>query len=366
MEHIKLILLIASFTLPFTFSVVLLFDSKKNLSKKIMAFALLNTALAFFFNYLYFQKEYSIYIPYHSLHAGIELWIYPSIYMYIKSIVHPDNKLKKEIWHLFPGALMIIIASLLFYVYVGNEDLLFFLTNNREGYEFVGLKFNILSISRYIAIAAIAIQAAYYSVAFFTIPKHYDKSLLKEFSNIDNFSLDWINKYNLSFGICGFVAIIFYTFTPIKGYHELFIVFVFSIFSAFVSALGVVSFKQQTTLVNLDEIEVEDTVTTLITDIKDTCLVKRLTDYIEKSQAFLQPDLSLTVVSKELGTNRTYLSSLINQQFGVNFNSYINKYRVDYVCEYLKKHPDTICEELVLIGGFGSKSTMKRAMRKGN
>ena len=65
-----------------------------------------------------------------------------------------------------------------------------------------------------------------------------------------------------------------------------------------------------------------------------------------------------------LGTNRTYLSTIINQQFGMNFNTYINYYRIKYVNEYSKNNPKTSKEDLVQLGGFGSKSTMLRAMNK--
>jgi len=39
---------------------------------------------------------------------------------------------------------------------------------------------------------------------------------------------------------------------------------------------------------------------------------------------------------------------------------------MNYVSEYARKYPAAACEELAQVGGFGSVSTMKRAMNKWN
>lgn len=366
MEHIKVILLVTSFIIPFILAVQIYFSANKNISKIIMSFTLINSGLIFLFNYFYFQKDYSLYFPFHSIHAGIELWLYPSIYLYIKSIVVGKEKLKNEYRHFLLGAFILIFSSFFFYGYIGKEDLIFFLKNNREGYQFVGLKFQQLVVSRYIVLVILALQAVYYSIAFIRIPKEYDERLKIEFSNIENFSIDWINKFNLSFGICGVVGFIFYTFTPIKGYHELLIEFVFFLFSGILCGMGILSLKQQIPQINLNEIKNIEAKNNIKSKLKDERLVRELKNYMENELAYLDPDISLTNVSRLLGTNRSYLSSIINHQFGMNFNTYINYYRVKFVNDYLEKHPLTSKEELVQLSGFGSKSTMHRAMNKMN
>jgi AraC-like DNA-binding protein len=366
MEHLKVILLVTSFIIPFILAFQIFFSSRKNISKIIMSFALFNSAFIFLFNYFYFQKDYTLYYPLHSIHAGLELWIYPSIYLYIKSIVIENDKIKNELWHFLLGAVLMIFASFFFYVYIGKEDLIFFLKNNKTGYHFIGYKFQILMISRYIVLVIIAIQAVCYSVAFLKIPKEYDDILRTEFSNIENFSINWINKFNLWFGICGLLSFLVYTFTPIKGYNELLIVFVFFVFSGFLCRMGIFSLKQKKPQLNLDEIKNFDIKIVGRNKFIDERLEKELKNYMENEFAYLQADINLTNVSRILGTNRSYLSSIINTKFGMNFNAYINQYRVKYVKDYLDNNPLISKEELVHLGGFGSKSTMNRAMNKMN
>ena len=364
MEHLKVILLVSSFIVPFILSFQIYISSQKNISKIIMSFALFNTGMIFLFNYFYFQNAYVLYYPLHSVHAGIELWIYPSIYLYIKSIVVEKDKLKNELRHFLLGVVVLILGTILFYVYIGKDDLIFFLEKNKTGYHFVGLKFQILIFSRYVALVTLAIQAIYYSVAFIKILKDYNERLRNEFSNIENFSIDWINKINVFVGICGLIGFLFYTFTPIRGYHELVIVFIFFVFSALLCAMGIISLKQKKPVINFDMIINPEFKSTNKIKLQDERLLKELHNYMENELAYLQPDINLTTVCRILGTNRSYLSSIINHQFGMNFNTYVNQYRAKYIQDYLITKPFATKEELVLISGFGSKSTMNRALNK--
>jgi len=364
MEHLKLILLISSFIFPFALGITLFGESKNNISRKIMAVTLLTTSFLFLCNYLYFLQDYAVYVPIHGLHAGLEFMIFPGIYLYIKSIVLPEKKLKNEWWHFLFGVVMTVVACYIFYIYVGADDLTYFLKHNRLGFKFVGYQYHVLTVSRYVHLALVVLQGILYSIAFVSIPKNYNERLKNEFSNIENFSIDWINRYNLSFAGTVTIGFFLYAIVPLKGFHEMFIVGTFFLFSIYVCVMGIVSMRQQKVEIDLDELDIDYAGVAAKEDFKDEHLFSKLIDYIEKKQAFLQPDISLSHLCCELGTNRTYLSSLINQHLGMNFNSFINTYRVNYINEYLKQHPKTSKEELAQLGGFGSVSSLKRALSK--
>lgn len=358
-----MILLIASFLFPLGLSIALFLESKNILTRKIMAITLANTALLFICNYLYFQKEYEVYYPLHSIHAALQFWIFPGIYLYIKSVILTPEKLKNEWWQFLPGAVMLVVATYIFYGYSNHKDLDFFLRMNREGYQFDGFQFTVLIVSRYIHLALVVVQGLIYTILFMFVPKHYNERLRNEFSNIEGLSIDWFNKYNISFISLVGIGFISYALVPLKGYHLPIIIFLFFLFSMNVCVMGIISLKQRRVEVDLDEIDPAVLHSTELEVIKDDALVRKLKNYIEKKQAFLQPDISLTTISRELGTNRTYLSTLINQQYGVNFNTYINRYRVKFANDYLKSNPEVTKEELYHLAGFGSVSTMKRVMK---
>ncbi len=85
-----------------------------------------------------------------------------------------------------------------------------------------------------------------------------------------------------------------------------------------------------------------------------------------EQKLYLEPELSLSDLATKLKTNTSVLSAAINQNFGKNFNDFVNEYRVEEVKRLLK---DPTNAHLSLLGvalecGFNSKSTFNRAFKK--
>jgi AraC-like DNA-binding protein len=62
----------------------------------------------------------------------------------------------------------------------------------------------------------------------------------------------------------------------------------------------------------------------------------------ENSKRFLNKDFSLSILAGQLDTNTKYLSEVINSHYHMNFNTYINKLRINYIVEKLKTDPNFI------------------------
>ncbi|MDR6466127.1 tetratricopeptide repeat protein [Chryseobacterium sediminis] len=60
---------------------------------------------------------------------------------------------------------------------------------------------------------------------------------------------------------------------------------------------------------------------------------------IENSQKFIKKDFTLTFLASELNTNPRYLSEIIKQHKGKNYNNYINGLRIGYITNKLYKNP---------------------------
>ncbi|GGG39716.1 helix-turn-helix domain-containing protein [Bizionia arctica] len=56
----------------------------------------------------------------------------------------------------------------------------------------------------------------------------------------------------------------------------------------------------------------------------------------EKSLKYLNNDMSLAVLAGQFETNTKYLSEIINKHYNDNFNTFINKLRINYIIEKLK------------------------------
>jgi AraC-like DNA-binding protein len=55
----------------------------------------------------------------------------------------------------------------------------------------------------------------------------------------------------------------------------------------------------------------------------------RFEHYMKEKKPYLNPELCITDMLHDLCTNRTYLSNFINQEYGVNFKTLINDYRLN-------------------------------------
>ena len=366
MDQFKLILLVTSFILPFIMGVTLSLHLQGYLSRKVMTFALINTSLVFLFNYFYFRKDFQTYSYIHNIHIGTVLWIFPSIYLYVNSILNNRKGFNKALWHLLPGAVFMIVSAILFYGFLNNTERIYYLSNYRNSdIHFIALNLQTVRIFRFIDVLFIISQIAYYSVSITISTNRYNEKLLNEFSNIENLSINWIKGFNYSFLIVGILFICFYIFNPFREQNTLLLLVILFGVSIFMWAMGIASFKQkQLSQSQSEEIVGNNFIDAYEINTNNVELISRLIDFVETKKAFLQSDISMASVCRELGTNRTYLSTIINQQFGVNFNTFINQYRVMYVNNYLKENPTTPKDELVQLGGFGSMSSMQRAINK--
>ena len=61
---------------------------------------------------------------------------------------------------------------------------------------------------------------------------------------------------------------------------------------------------------------------------KSDSTIRHLETYMQKKKPYLNPKYKITDMTRDLNTNRTTLSALINRTYGVNFSRFINRYRL--------------------------------------
>jgi AraC-like DNA-binding protein len=61
-------------------------------------------------------------------------------------------------------------------------------------------------------------------------------------------------------------------------------------------------------------------------------------EQFEQNKAYLNPEISLSVLAKQMDTNTTYLSKVINLEKDTNFSGYINNLRVAYAVKELTQN----------------------------
>lgn len=90
-----------------------------------------------------------------------------------------------------------------------------------------------------------------------------------------------------------------------------------------------------------------DITSVMVTDVKNYIIPdkteKRILsklDAFEKSQKYIQKNISLKNLAQQFETNPKYLSEVINNHKNSNFNTYINNLRIDYIVDKIKQDPE--------------------------
>ena len=145
--------------------------------------------------------------------------------------------------------------------------------------------------------------------------------------------------------------------------------------------LGIQAYRQSSrSLLQLTfqpkELELEQAMTTsgpaednskkLALDPDLEALRPHLEQLMSTERPYLDPDINIRQLAERLKTNTAYLSRLINNGYELNFNDFINRYRIqDFTAKLAAgEHQQFTFLSLAFECGFNSKATFNRAFRK--
>ena len=94
-----------------------------------------------------------------------------------------------------------------------------------------------------------------------------------------------------------------------------------------------------------------------------TELNERLLRLFEQEKPYLTPRVNLREVAGRMGTNKTYVSALLNRHLNQNFNQFVNGYRVREAQDYVKHHGRVDLPQLCRLVGFLSMASFTVAFR---
>ena len=97
-------------------------------------------------------------------------------------------------------------------------------------------------------------------------------------------------------------------------------------------------------------------------EVVPATLIERIDNAMQKDSLFLKSDLSLVSLCELIGTNRTYASKAIKDAKGCNFSDYVNRFRLDYAIQLMKKTPkdEIVVQNIAMQCGCGSIQSFYR------
>lgn len=320
-------------------------------------------------------RDFMFYMPFQHL-----FFIGPIIYFYTQSLLNPSFKFsKKELLHLLLGFfyLLYIIAIWIYDKFILG-DYYFYANGMDKDFDEWYQKLGLISMIIYFILSI-----RYYNV--------YKKLMFQVVSFADSVLFKWIKTYLIAFLVMLLLPIAFdiigYFFPKIKTYQGSWWFFMlFSIVMYYIAITGYsnpinssipfkISLFDKNPILLLNSSNAEEVETVI--DIEHETFEEvnapeiqhwksKIETLIQEEKLYQNPELTLTDLAKKLETNASVISKTINQGFGLNFNDFINNYRIDAVKNSfaIGEHKKSTLLGIAYDCGFNSKATFNRAFKK--
>lgn len=85
-----------------------------------------------------------------------------------------------------------------------------------------------------------------------------------------------------------------------------------------------------------------------------------LEEWMQREKPYQNPEFRLMDLRQVLPLNRTYLSQLINAEYGCNFYQFVTRYRIEDAKQLMTDHPDMKMQDIAEQCGFSSPTVFAR------
>ncbi len=319
-------------------------------------------------------RDFLFYMPFQHL-----LFIGPVIYFYTQSLLNPAFHLtKRNFLHFLPGILYLIYSLFIwiydkyifkdYYFYKDGMDKDFDNWYHNTGLISMAIYFT-ASIRYYNLYRKLMFQVVSYanSILFKWIKTYLYSFLVMLVLPIvfDIISIFYpeLNSYTGSWWFFLFFSIIMY-YVAITGYANPIVTkipFEISMFDKKPALLLSSNYSTENIIIDIEHETFKENHSPEIENWK-----AKIETLIQAQKLYQNPELTLTDLAKKLETNAAVVSKTINQGFGLNFNDFINNYRIEAVKTSFEigEHKKSTLLGIAFDCGFNSKATFNRAFKK--
>jgi AraC-like DNA-binding protein len=325
-------------------------NGNKNRSLQYLGMMYPVLALYFIFSIIFYISDTELISIIFPLSLPLVLLILPLFNFYVQSMTKNEDISKRRMILHFAPSLVFLILLIPFYFLPHQTKLKFVLGQIHELNENPILSF-VRFIFRVGVLLILNLQFLYYLFLFIVSYKNYKKKIFDSFSFRENIDLKWLAYAMYAFTAI-FVLIDSSKFLEVKYFFGIRISFNFTILFL-LTYLGIHGLFQKNIL---SELKPEP-----LPEKKDESLARKNQSTVNKNSDFrpaikykssnltpekkenikqqiiktLQsgfyrnPMLSLEHLADQIGTNSTYLSQVINEEFKQNFYQLVNQYRIE-------------------------------------
>lgn len=360
---IKTILLLTPVYITLFWSILLNFHSgSSHAAKRFLGKFMLACVVVYFTHFLYYSQLTNLVRLIEPLYHLASLSVYPLFYIYFRLLIVEKNFSfrKHGIYLLAPVVLSLMYLTA--FLTLPSDVFIQWLYKKGPLPDYSGLHF--------LTFLDVVISIVYIAQVLFTVTANlwlinsYRTKARNYYSDLYEIRSQTVVALNIVLVVCGLSSIILsvlgrqYFFSEMTG-----IVLASIIFSTMLFAIGWLGYRQKAVNPTFEESQPQpvEQPDEMPMDHRQL-LMEKITNLFKNEHIHLNTKLTIQDVAQTVGTNRTYVSSIINQQYGVNFCTFVNNYRIDELEKMLKKHPELTNQLLAEGCGFGSVDSLKRAV----
>ncbi len=366
---IKAAALLSPVMVTLFWAIVFFTQKQSSKSKTYLGFLMMSSFFLYMSHAVFFSRLYNIYCYMESLYLLSMLSAYPMFYIYLQTEAGEKPTCRQQLLQFIP-AFIFSILSLVTALFMTENERIFYVQDTLINKNLSGLQLNTFTgIKGFIFFAArltFIIQVACYIYKAIKLVNIHNKRIRDYYSNVEGKTLQWAKGISI---VIIFVALASISFAIIgRSYftrHEVSLVIPSAIFTSVLYFIGLKGNMQVPIREELILKKTSDDPEPQM-DIQVEQLKAELLRLFDEEQVFKLPDLKIPYVSELLKTNRTYLSRLINVEFNMNFNEFVNKYRITTAKDLLcgEKNNSFTMEYIAEKSGFGSVNSFTRVFKE--
>lgn len=319
--------------------------------------------LSHFFYYLPLPEVYHYADPFYHL---FNLLVYPMYYIYIRLLTVDDRfEVKKHSIYLILPLLIFVLYGVGVLLMTQEEHVAYLYQQLFTSTPFSGIflyQKTVYTLCRFVFI----VQGLTYMWLSYRLVAKHKEHILNYYTNTADDSLDKIHILNITLSITIFAGILLSVLGKESFMSdERALILPSGIFSIMLFWIGWLGNKQRALLINDVDVDSSEGYPQLVVDAEPTTaqlavVREKVIQLFEEEKIYLNKDLTIWEVARLIGTNRTYISSVINNDFKQNFSSFVNSYRMKHAQAIKSQKPNINKEDLADMSGFGSVSSMHR------
>jgi AraC-like DNA-binding protein len=186
---------------------------------------------------------------------------------------------------------------------------------------------------------------------------HYYRQYAEEnYGSVEQTDERWIIRYLLMVLVLG-ISYVYICFSnePTRLFTQQWLMFFVIIYTN-----DQIIFHSKPWIENAEEEEEEEEATTEFNADNRA----KLEQWMATERPYLNPEFRLLDLRQVLPLNRTYLSQLINAEYGCNFYQFVTNYRIEEAKRLMTEHPEMTMEDVAGQCGFSSARSFYRTFSR--